>query len=347
MAPRTYKHQLRDRAFILFVLLCLASCSSAPYFKERALHASYKTAPASILNRVWISHPSKLALRGMEQRGSQTPTHINERVAVAELAIAQTKKRSNQEPEKATSHYLEATEVLWPIINNTTPAVITGNSRNQQNQEKRLILAKKLYQHAVGQIARLSLQGLPITSSQKSIKLHNSVIRINSDSLYSIHPSLFDSLRPVNTSSYGNIGKPHHKTKGLGAALIGHQSRSSERLKSNRFIPLNGINMPINAIIDYPQPHQARLTLTNLLKTTTTQITGERRILAADYSAAIAASASMRPNRLGLSIALHPNQHVDRIGLFSLEPYNTNKIPIILTHGLASEPSHGQARSTI
>jgi len=261
---------------------------------------------------------------------------MNERVAVAELAIAQTKKRSNQAPEKAIPHYLEATEALWPIINNTTPAVITGNSRNQKN---RLILAEKLYQHAVGQIARLSLQGSPITSSQQSIKIANNVIRINTDSPYSIHPSFFDRLRPVNTSSYGNVGQPHHKANGLGAALIGHQSRSSERLKSNQFIPFNGINMPINAIIDYPQPHRARLTLTNLHKTTTTQITGERRILAADYSAAIAASASMQPNRLGLSTALRPHRHVDRVGLFSLEPYDPNKIPIILIHGLASEPS--------
>jgi triacylglycerol esterase/lipase EstA (alpha/beta hydrolase family) len=325
------------RTYLILFALGVISCSSEPYFKEESLRASYKNAPACILNRPRISKSSRHAIRDMEQRNSQTPTNINERIAVAELAIAETKKRSNQSPEQAIPHYLKTTETLWPIVKNSTSAITLNNKH--QDQQKKLQLAKSLYKHAAGQIARIVTQHFAIKATQQSIKLSKQTLSINTRSPYSIHPSFFDEIRPLDNYTYGNVGKYHHKTKGLGAPLIGYQTRSTERLKSNPLIPPNGIDMPINAIIDYPRPHQPRLTLTNLLKTDTTLITGKRRVLAADYSAAVAAIASTQSNNLGLSISIRPNDHKNRMGLFALGPYDPEKIPVIMTHGLVSQPS--------
>jgi triacylglycerol esterase/lipase EstA (alpha/beta hydrolase family) len=273
----------------------------------------------------------------MEQRNSQTPTNINEHIAVAELAIAETKKLSNESPERAIPHHLKATETLWPIVKNSTSAI--SLNKTHQDQQKHLQLAESLYKYAAGQIARIVTQHSSIKATQQSIKLSNHTLSINTRSPYSIHPSFFDTIKPVDTFTYGNIGKGHHKSDGLGAPLVGHQNSSPPRLKDNPLIPPNGLNMPINVIIDYPHPNKPRITLTNLLKTTTTNLTGTKRVLAADYSAPVAAIAATQSKKLGLSIALSPEKNQQPTGLFATSPYDPKKIPIIFVHGLISQPT--------
>jgi triacylglycerol esterase/lipase EstA (alpha/beta hydrolase family) len=329
--------KLLCRAYILLFALGLISCSSPPYFKEQTLRASYKDAPASILNRTRISKPSRQAIRNMEQRNSQTPTNINERIAVAELAIAEAKKSSNQSPEQAFPYYLKTTETLWPIVKNSPPPL----NHKHQDQQKNLLLAESLYKYAAGQIARLVVQHSSTTTKQQFIKLSNHTLSINTRSQHSIHPSFFDVINPVDTFTYGNIGKEHHKSNGLGAALVGRQNGSPARLKANSLLSPDGLNIPINVIIDYPHPNKPRITLTNLLKTTTTHLTGTRRVLAADYSAPVAAIAAAQAKNLGLSIALSPEeiQQQTGLGLVAIGPYDPKKIPIIFVHGLISQPT--------
>jgi pimeloyl-ACP methyl ester carboxylesterase len=61
--------------------------------------------------------------------------------------------------------------------------------------------------------------------------------------------------------------------------------------------------------------------------------------LAADYSAAIAVLLTHTKNRsIDLGALFFTRQHTSDIGLFQLEPYDPNKIPVVLVHGLLSRP---------
>lgn len=269
----------------------------------------------------------------MHHRNSQSPTSLTERIAVAEQAIAQTKKRNIKNPAALISHYLDAAEALWPAINNppTNPA--------QAAPAKHTTLANDLYTHATGQIARITQLYCSPQEQRAHVSIGGKTIEINTQAPHSFHPSFFDKIHPLDTHTYGQVGPYHHHRQGLGAALVGHREHNTVRLKKTPMMPPNGMDLPVNAIVDFPTPGHARLTLTNLLKTDTTRISGKTRVLAADFSAPVAAIASTQSGHLGLKIAISPEDYQIKTGLFALGPYDPNKIPLILTHGLISQPS--------
>ena len=99
------------------------------------------------------------------------------------------------------------------------------------------------------------------------------------------------------------------------------------------------MDLPVNVIIDYPSSGRPRLTLTNLLKTDTTTITGQTRPLAADYSSSVAAMMSTQSSILGIRAAINHEKYKNKEGLFAFGPYDPEKIPVIFIHGLISQPS--------
>jgi len=320
---------------LIFLAVLVSSCSDAPYFHDAPTHIAYRDAPASILNRGWISGSSTYALHCMRMRQSETPENNNERIAIAEREIAKAKRRLKSDPEKATANYLKAAEVLWPVVRDHA----NPSDRAYWGEQKRLIIAHQLYTHAVGQTTQLLVQSHRISPGQKTVQLGRRTLTFNTLSTDTVHPSYFDKISPLDTSSYGNIGSHHYTSTGLGAAIIGHQSYTKARLKENNLLPSQGLSLPINAIIDYTNPKQPRLTLTNLLKTNTTTITGTSRPLSADYSATFAAMTAGRSTFLGLYLAIRPDKEHDEYGLFAIGPYDPAKIPVIFIHGLVSQPS--------
>ena len=320
---------------LLLLVAVISSCSSDPYFQSAPTHIAYRDAPASILNRGWISGASSYALHCMRMRKSDTPENNNERIAVAEREIAKAKRRLNSNPEKATENYLKAAEVLWPVVrDNKNPS-----SRAYWGDKKRLIIAHQLYTHAVGQTTQLLVQSNSLSQNQKTVQLGRRTLTLNTTSPATLHPSYFDRISPLDTSTYGNIGQNHYKSTGLGAALVGYRQKTEARSKHNNLIPPQGMSLPVNAIIDFSKPRNPRLTLTNLLKTNQTSITGTSRPLAADYSAAMASMTAGRSSFLGLYLAIKPPSNNNEYGLYSLGAYDPNKIPVIFIHGLVSQPS--------
>lgn len=271
----------------------------------------------------------------MKFRGVTNPETTNERIAVAEREIDRAQKRYKHSKQQAAASYLVAAEMLWPVVRDHA----NPSDRAYWGDKKRLIIAHQLYTHAVGQIANYVTTSDRLTGKQQSITLGELALTFNTQSPDTIHPSYFDEIRPVDTHRYGNVGEYHYARAGLGAATIGHRKWSAHRKQNEPLMPPHGINIPVNAIIDYPAQGQPRLTLTNLLKADSTQITGSQRPLAADYSAAIAATMDDQSSLLGLAVALNPKKYINKTGLFAIGPFDPDKIPVIFIHGLISQPS--------
>lgn len=319
----------------LLLTLFISACTQDPYLRTAPTHIAYKDAPASILNRGWISGSSQYHLQCMRMRGATTPSSDDERIAIAEKEIAKAKRRLSSNPEKAASNYLHAAETLWPVVrDNANPS-----KRAYWGDKKRLIIAHQLYTHAVGQTANLLVTSSSLTQGQKTANLAGRTLSLNTSSPGTIHPSYFDEIKPLDTHVYGNVGDSHYSTVGLGAAVIASRKWTAERKQQTPIIPPHGMELPVNAIIDYPSPGKPRLTLYNLLKTDTTTLTGAPRPLAADYSSCIAATMGDQSSFLGLAIAINPKKYKQETGLFALGPYDPDKIPVIFIHGLISQPS--------
>lgn len=328
-----YKKTLISALPLLVILL--TSCYHTPYYRARPTYIAYKNEPACALNRAWISGSSMYSLHQMRMRQATQPETQNERIAVAEREIHRAKKQLGNSPQQAATHYLRAAESLWPIVKENLNPPKTG----YRGGKKRLIIAHNLYTYAVGQTANLLATSKSIKKNHSSTQLGGQTLTFNTSSADTLHPSFFDVIKPIDTYHYGFVGDYHYSATGLGAATIGYRKRTKDRAKESPTMPPNGFQLPINVIIDYPSPGNPRITLTNLLNTDTTRITGSTRPLSADYSAVIAATMDDQSPLLGLAVALNLKTQAKETGLFSIGPYNPNKIPVIFIHGLISQPS--------
>ena len=121
---------------------------------------------------------------------------------------------------------------------------------------------------------------------------------------------------------------------GVGGALVGVRAVTPREA----FAPFKGITAPVTATLDF-RGTKATLALERPAKRSTVKVEGKVRSLAADYTAAIAYYRPP-PNFLAtkLMATFRPGQHADRMGLYFLQPYDPDRIPVVFVHGLASSP---------
>lgn len=126
---------------------------------------------------------------------------------------------------------------------------------------------------------------------------------------------------------------------GLGVPLVGVIPASKiQNTKDTRFnIGTRGTVSTITCVLSFPDSGKPSLVLLPRMRTDSYRIGRLRYQLAADWSAALEVYWNLthvQDDRiLGL---LRPQELRDTTGLSCIEPYDPNKIPVILTHGLAS-----------
>jgi pimeloyl-ACP methyl ester carboxylesterase len=121
---------------------------------------------------------------------------------------------------------------------------------------------------------------------------------------------------------------------GVGGALVGVRAVTPRE----NFAPFKGIAAPVTATLDF-QGSEAILALRRPAKEPMAKVEGKLRPLAADYTAAIG---YYHPpsNFLAkkLMATFRPGRYEDKIGLYFLQPYDPDRIPVVFVHGLASSP---------
>ena len=124
---------------------------------------------------------------------------------------------------------------------------------------------------------------------------------------------------------------------GLPAKAIGRLDLIAERVPGKR-VP--GWISPATLFVEFPaQKPGAPRAVVRLLDPRTRSGAAKSRPLAADFSSMIHASLG-RPNFLKMAFSglLHPERWFGESGMFMLEPYDPGKVPVIMVHGLQSDP---------
>ena len=130
------------------------------------------------------------------------------------------------------------------------------------------------------------------------------------------------------------------QSDGWGGLLVGiHRELDSRKY----FLPPKGLAVSVTAIVDIKRGgaengggRDATLTLYEPSKRESIQLAGAQRRLDADYTAPIAYYRN--PMLLGLAAMIMPGKYHERTGLYLLEPYDPDRIPVVLVHGLMSIP---------
>ena len=122
--------------------------------------------------------------------------------------------------------------------------------------------------------------------------------------------------------------------EGVGGALVGVRILNPPE----KFAPAKGITAPVTATLDF-HGTDATLALRRPRKQPMASVEGKTRPLAANFSAPL--SYYEPPDNLffvGIMGALRAAHYEEKTGLYFLQPYDPNRIPVVFVHGLISTP---------
>ncbi len=151
-------------------------------------------------------------------------------------------------------------------------------------------------------------------------------------------PSLFAELLPTDElKNQQLVSKP--PLPGYGGALVGVSLPPNPR---ELLLPRVGVSAPVTAVVNFSKPARsgnptrAILTLYDPAKRNSALVAGEKRPLAADFTAPFGYYPN--PGDIGILGMLSPGKYLEKEGFFLVQPYDPKKIPIVFVHGLMSVP---------
>lgn len=145
-------------------------------------------------------------------------------------------------------------------------------------------------------------------------------------------PAFFSSFVPASSVKQGSFDR-RNLQHGLGGALVGiHQTDPPEPF-ANRA----GVTAAVTAVLDF-EGSDVTLSLIDPTARTATRIAGRNLILEADFTAPLAYLPQDSEIWEGLRGALFAADVMGTTGLYKSQPYDADRIPLILVHGLISTP---------
>jgi len=222
--------------------------------------------------------------------------------------------------ETRAGDYLQAAALTAPALGSGQPTLAL-NTYNSAAAELTVLLRSaqggRLWNH-------------PLTLSADHTTYH---LRLQAAASDIWSPDYFTSFEP-STAIKEKLIKNNNHQDGIGGSLVGVRKATP----SENFAPFRGISAPVTAMLDF-KGSDATLTLRRPAKRPTALVQGKVRTLAANFSAPI--SYYEPPANLllvGLMSGLRSAHYMEKTGLYFLQPYDPDRIPIVFVHGLFSTP---------
>jgi triacylglycerol esterase/lipase EstA (alpha/beta hydrolase family) len=185
----------------------------------------------------------------------------------------------------------------------------------------------------------------------------NTVYRFSRDPDQSVQmaPHSFEEYTPayeIRAKSLKNL----YSSRGIGAPLVGKRKNAPDSPQYDKLFP-PVVTAPVTILFKFSPPDavvndqdsaaatekKTRNVVVSVLdpfKLDAVNIEGTQYPIEADYSAAFGVLLKdVNPGQFVLDALLNAGNHVDRIKLTFLQPYDPNKIPVVLVHGLYSSPA--------
>lgn len=146
------------------------------------------------------------------------------------------------------------------------------------------------------------------------------------------YPAFFSSFKPASEVKQKSIKRKNFE-QGVGGALVGIRKQTP----LEPFSPMVGITAPVTAVLDF-KGQDVTLTLVDPREKTKARVDGMDSKVAADFSAPLAYYPQKSETWEGLMGAIRVSQYMKTTGLYMLQPYDPDRIPLIFVHGLISTP---------
>ena len=159
---------------------------------------------------------------------------------------------------------------------------------------------------------------------------------------------IFDSLQAANEIEVKGLTNTY-LAGGLGAPLVGFVDNPVDNPLFGRYSPKDGVAQPATAVLAFDPPkdtdkgrhRKATLSFYNPLLTDYATIEGKDVPLEADYSTSLGVLLAKIKVKSDWDIAAlgATRKDLESAGMYMLEPYRPDQIPVVMVHGLMSYPS--------
>jgi pimeloyl-ACP methyl ester carboxylesterase len=251
-------------------------------------------------------------------------------VSEARLSLAEARKTQSN-PRIAVGHYLDAADAaVWSV----------GRSPGNEVTEE----ARSIYNAACQEVGVLLRSSAELWNRTETIPSRQGTYQLRfapgSRKEGTWDPAYCDFFRTPK-QVHEKIAHQEARINDWGGVLVGVYKPSDPR---KQFLPLVGLAVPVTAVLDFPPPtpaggqaREATFALYDPTRRDTVRIAGTTRSLGADFGAPLAYYPE--PGLLlGFMAMLRPANYENRAGIYMLEPYDPDRIPVILIHGLTSIP---------
>ncbi|MHC5139467.1 MAG: MCP four helix bundle domain-containing protein, partial [Planctomycetota bacterium] len=345
------KCQCRIAAGILLfsIVLSITGCSGPYSAKKRDLTQLFKRRQQNALNSDTPSQLTQQYLRlenlteqykddrvelikQLGRRVSETQDLQTVRV-LAELSLLEGRKKFSRHEDAAALYITSAETSFRYLMSGEEPS-----ARSVLDPSFRFVA--EIYNAAVTEMVKLhEIQDNPWKSSG-TYSVGNTVYEftLKAPSYEVWDPVFFDELVPAYEIKTKGLRNEYY-TSGLGAPFIGVVENPKKTLKWGEFCSDNKAGYPVTALLLFEPARtegQRRHVKTEIVfynSLTQDEITLENMEvpLEVDYSTPLVVQLeNINPFTLGLSSMFKSDKKIDDAGLFLLEPYNPDKIPVVM-----------------
>ena len=255
-----------------------------------------------------------------------------DRLALAAEALLDAPARG---PERRAGFSLSAVELAWRSLR------LSGVAPSQWLDSPATRRTVVVYNLALDRFVSLNAKDLAGGFVDEDFWTPLGVIKVSTEFL--AHPpyraGYFDAFIPADHVSVRGMGK-RIRTDGLGVALVGARNRTPEREAEMVYQPADkGVFAPFAAVAEFDAPRRARVDLIDLNRHSEISTSGGMIPLSGDFTAPFALSfRGVNDLLLGISGLFNIEKREKEAGLYLSEPFDPDRIPVVMLHGLSSSP---------
>lgn len=298
------------------------------YLRLKFLDKKYRKEPESvILELLRISRETKDA-KAM--------------IATAELSLLQAKKTFNSDRDTSAAMYINAAETAYDYLF-ASDAIVSFNTLKPSYR-----FMANIYNRAVSRLVEIREKNEKPWQGSSNFDLYGTsyefTVKANGPGVWD--PQIFDFFRPANQIHVKGF-RNEYLTHGLGAPIIGFVDEPRQHAAFGKYSPRKGMAYPVTAILFFEPREEkngkihrkAHIRFYDPSLTNTAHIAGHQVPLEADFSTPLGVMlAKMQPPKVDLAGMFKSDEYLSQSGMYMLEPYRPDKIPVVMVHGLMSSP---------
>ena len=323
--------------------------SSIKLFKQRQENALSSDKPS-------LQTQQYLRLKFLDERYKKDPLAITSQVmktvrqtkdsyamiAAAELSLLNARKTYRKDRDGAFTMLLNAAEISYDYL------FMENASTSFSTLKPSYRFMANIYNRAVSKLVQIKQDKNESWPDSASFEYLNTTYDfvLNTDKPVLWNPNVFDKFIPADEIRVSGL-KNQYITKGLGAPLIGYIESPRNNPAFGDYFPHKKQAYSLTAVLIFsPAEKQDNnwhrkvvIEFYDPMAMDTVSINNKDIPLEADFSTPLGVQlTNVKPIQRGLQGMFKSDKQIEKAGMYFLEPYRENKIPVVMVHGLMSSP---------